>query len=128
MRMFGRLLILSLIVLIFLGSCGATLDRTASNNTQPKPTKQLLKSAQIIIKFHNHSLDPSRNNFVQGLSRDAKATLVYIRSMSGGAHVFRVENISDAAQLAEVIKRLSNRRDVLYVEQDTIMYHQQEKR
>ncbi len=103
------------------------LDRTAADNIQPQPLKQLLKSAQIIIKFRNHSLNPSRNDFVQGLSRDAKATLVYIRSMSGGAHVFRVENISDAVQLTEVIKRLSNRQDVLYVEQDTIMYHQQEK-
>jgi hypothetical protein len=125
--MFGRLLILSLIALISLGSCGAALDSTVADKIQPQPSKQLLKSAQIIIKFRHHGPDPSRNDFVQGLSRDAKATLVYIRSMSGGAHVFRVENISGAAQLTEVIKRLSNRQDVLYVEQDTIMYHQREK-
>ncbi|HVO67201.1 MAG TPA: hypothetical protein VMT12_12010 [Syntrophales bacterium] len=108
-------------------SCGAALDHTAADNVKTKPAKQLLKSAQLIIKFRDHTLDPSRNDFVQGLSRDAKATLVYVRPMSGGAHVFRVENISDAAQIAEVIKRLSGRQDVLYVEQDTIMYRQQEK-
>jgi hypothetical protein len=126
--MFGQLLILSLIGLICLGSCGATLDHTAADNEQPQPPRQFLKSAQIIIKFRNSSLDPPRNDFIQGLSRDAKATLVYIRPMSGGAHVFRVQNIFDTAQLTEIIKNLSNRQDVLYVEQDAIMYHQQEKR
>ena len=122
--MFSRLLIASLAGLILLGSCVGALERTAADNMKPK---QLLMSAQLIIKFRNSALDPSRDDFLQGLSRDAKAVLVYIRPMSGGAHVFHVENISDANELAEVIKRLSNRQDVLYVEQDTIMKRQQKK-
>jgi hypothetical protein len=80
---------------------------------------------QLIIKFRNNIADPSTIAFVQELSRDAQATLFYIRPMSGGAHVFRVENISTASQLAEVIQRLAKKPEIIYVEQDSIMQHQQ---
>jgi len=84
-------------------------------------------TAQLIIKFRNNDFDPSQADFVNDLSRTANAALVYVRPMSGGAHVFRVENISNTAQLTEVIQRLSTRPDVLYAEQDAIMQHQKMK-
>jgi hypothetical protein len=61
---------------------------------------------------------------VQELSRDAQTQIIYLRPMSGGAHVFRVMDISDNAQLTTVIQRLSKRPEILYVEQDRIMQHQ----
>jgi len=107
------------------GCAPASTDITGTITVQPRPAEQpLLKISQIIIKFRDLGLDPSRNDFVQELARTANAALVYVRPMSGGAHVFRVENISNPAQLTEVIQRLSRRSDVLYAEQDSIMQHQ----
>ena len=126
MRISGRLL-LGLIGLIFIISCGATSNRNAADNIQPQLSVQKLRTAHIIIKFRDDAIDPSRTDFVQGLAHDANAALVYVRPMSGGAHVFRVVNVSDTTQLTEVIQRLSKRPDVLYVEQDRIMRHQQGK-
>lgn len=123
MRMFGRLLLPWLLGLIFIVSCSATSNSTAGGNIQPQPAKQ--KMTQLIIKFRNADFDPSRIAFVQELSRDAQTQMVYLRPMSGGAHVFRVMDIFDNAQLTTVIQRLSKRTEILYVEQDSIMQHQQ---
>lgn len=86
-----------------------------------------LRTAQIIIKFRDNTLDPSRPDFIEKLSHDARAKLVYVRPMSGGAHVFRVGDSAESEQLNEVIQRLSKRPDILYVEHDAIMRHQKGK-
>ena len=127
MRMFGRLLFPWLLGLIFIVSCVATSNSTAGGNIQPQPQAAKLKIAQLIIKFRNADFDPSQGDYLQKLSRDIKATLVYLRPMSGGAHVFSLGNVSDTAQLATIIQQLSKRPDILYVEQDRIMKHQQDK-
>ncbi|GMQ89996.1 MAG: hypothetical protein BMS9Abin10_0336 [Gammaproteobacteria bacterium] len=82
------------------------------------------RSLRIIVKFNPVVTDPSAPAYVAALSRDAGATLVYLRPMSGGAHVFVVEGISSADDLTAVIKRLGQRSDVIYVEADRIMRHQ----
>jgi hypothetical protein len=124
MQMFDQLLRIGLFGLIFTVSGGLTLNCTAANNIQQKPSMNKPSTAQIIIKFRNDALDPSRPDFIEELSRDASAKLVYIRPMSGGAHVFRAEDIAEFEQLNEVIQRLSKRPDILYVEHDAIMRHQ----
>jgi len=124
-QMFGRVLMMVSLCLVFAASCTIIPNRAEGNNIQPSPAMQKMRMAQLIIKFRNNVPEPSKIAFVQELSRDAQATLFYVRPMSGGAHVFRVDNISSAAQLAEVIQRLAKRPDVLYVEQDKIMQHQQ---
>jgi len=103
-------------------SSGTISDSAAGGNIQPQSTK--LKMAQLIIKFRSVNFDPTQGDYLQKLSYDIKATLAYLRPMSGGAHVFRVMDISDNTQLTMVIRRLSERSEILYVEQDRIMQHQ----
>ena len=124
MRTFGRLLFPWLLGLIFIASCSTTSTSIAGDNNKPQPPVARQKMAQLIIKFRKADFDPSQGDYLQKLSRDIKATLVYLRPMSGGAHVFRVVDISDNAQLTTVIQHLSARPEILYVEQDRIMQHQ----
>jgi hypothetical protein len=121
MRVTGRLLLLGIVGLIFI--CGCTTEHTITR----QPSLQQMRNTQLIIKFRNDGFDPSPAVFVQELSRHAHAELAYLRPLTGGAHVFRVENISDTARLAEIIQRLAQRADILYVEPDRIMQHQREK-
>jgi hypothetical protein len=125
--MFDRLLVISLFGLIFTVTCGLTLNCATANDIQQQPSMEKLRTAQIIIKFRNDALDPSRPDFIEGLSRDASAKLVYVRPMSGGSHVFRVKDITESEQLSKVIQRLSKRPDILYVEQDAMMQHLRKK-
>jgi hypothetical protein len=120
---------LSFMTALLMTCCApASTDITGTITVQPRPAEQpLLMTSQLIIKFRDPGLDPSRSDFVQELSRTAHAALVYVRPMSGGAHVFRVENISNTTLSSEVIQRLSKRPDILNVEQDEIMHHQQMK-
>jgi hypothetical protein len=124
MRMFSRLLLLVFLCLIFAANCVASSNCTGGNNIQPQPQAAKQKMAQLIIKFRKADFDPSRIEYVQELSRDAQTQMVYLRPMSGGAHVFRVVDISDNRQLTAVIQRLSERPEILYIEQDRIMQHQ----
>ncbi|HUK99674.1 MAG TPA: hypothetical protein VLX29_02330 [Nitrospirota bacterium] len=83
-----------------------------------------MMTAHIIIKFRNPNIDPSLPEFVVVLSKDAHATLTYLRPVSIGAYVFSVLNISNDKELQDVIRRLSKRQDIQYVEQDRIMHIQ----
>jgi hypothetical protein len=104
---------------------GGTISiSTAGGNIQPQPQAAKQKMTQLIIKFRNADFDPSRIAYVQELSRDAQTQIIYLRPMSGGAHVFRVVNVSATTQLATIIQQLSKRPEILYVEQDRIMQHQ----
>jgi hypothetical protein len=124
--MFSKPLPSVLIGLIFIVSLGLT-PNCAANDTQRQISMGEPGAAQIIIKFRNDTPDPSKTDFIEQLSQDAHAKLVYVRPMSGGTHVFRVENVTDVVQLTEVIERLSRNPNVLYVEQDAIMHHQKGK-
>jgi hypothetical protein len=81
--------------------------------------KQL--NIQIIIKFIPKVVDPSHADYVETLARDAGVKLVYFRAMSGGAHIFRIENLVNRDQLSMILYRLSKRSDVMYVEEDRVM-------
>ncbi len=122
MRGFGRLLLPLLLGLIFIVSCVTTSNSPAENNIQPQVVKQNM--AQLIIKFRQTDFDPSQGDYLQKLSLDIKATLIYLRPMLGGAHVFRVVDISNDVQLSKLVRRLSTRPEILYVEQDRIMQPQ----
>ena len=124
MRGFGQLLLPWLLGLIFIVSCSTTSTSIAGDNNKPQPPVARQKMVQLIIRFRQADFDPSRIAYVQDLSRDAQTQIIYLRPMSGGAHVFRVMDISDNAQLTTVIQHLSARPEILYVEQDRIMQHQ----
>jgi len=108
----------------FILSCSATANSVGESNMKTKQSIQRTRPAQIIIKFKDNVPDPSRHEFVQEISSVAKVNLHYLRPMSGGAHVFRVENGGKSAQIGDIIKRLSKRPDIIYVEPDAIMTHQ----
>lgn len=121
-RLSGSLLLSGFLALAFTANCAANQKDATEDNIQPQ--QSIKKPAQIIIKFRNNVSDPSKPAFVQELSRYAQVSLFYIRPMSGGAHVFGVENISDTAQLTKVIQLLFQRQDVLYVQNDRMLRHQ----
>ena len=84
-----------------------------------------VRGAQLIIKFRPSSnVTPAQADVLAGLSQDAGARLIYVRTMSGDAHVLRVEGLADPQDLARAIERLSGRADVEYVEEDVRMKHQ----
>ena len=91
--------------------------------TPPESSMGLLRATQIIIKFRDPALVPSQSHFMKEISRDAGAALIYVRPMSGGAHVLRLENPADSPELSRIIERLGKRPDVEYVEPDRPMQH-----
>ena len=103
-------------VVAFSWMLGCELASQGSVSADPPP--------QLIIKFMDAVADPSRPEFVKTLSQDAGVGLVYLRPVSGGAHVFRVESGAPPPVLAEAIKRLAARRDIVYVEPDRLLRHQ----
>jgi hypothetical protein len=107
-----------------LPACAQLPIQRGADVTPPEPSVGLLWAAQqIIIKFRDPDLDPSRSHFLTEISRDAGAALVHVRPMSGGAHVLRPENPVDRAELDRIIERLAKRKDVEYAEPDRIMRH-----
>lgn len=77
-------------------------------------------AARIIVKFSDLSIHPAERSFLEDLSHDAGITLIHVRPMSGGAHVFEARGLRDAAELQEVLRRLSKRSGVAYVEEDRV--------
>lgn len=116
--------IISLTGLAMPAGCASTDGRiTAERRTDPAVRQEPSKS-RIIIKFNNSNINPLRPGFVEGLSHDAGATISYLRPMSGDAHVFSIDVIGAGSSINAIIRRLSGRSDVTYVEQDSIMKHQ----
>ena len=116
--------VILLLGLVFIISCSAAANSVREDNMKLKPSIQKMRSTQIIIKFKDNVLDSSSVEFVREMSKTAKVNLSYLRPMSGGAHVFRVEDNVNTAQISDLIEHLSKRPDVLYVESDDIMVRQ----
>ena len=83
--------------------------------------------SQLIIKFRDPALDPSRQAYLQELARDTGVVLVYVRPMSGGAHILRVEGVVEANRLQSIVKRLAERAEVEYAEPDRWMHTMPQK-
>jgi hypothetical protein len=72
---------------------------------------------QIIVKF-TPGVDPRRAGFMEILSEAVETQLVYVRPMSGEAHVVRASSAGDPKQMRDLIRRLTSRPDVVYAEPD----------
>ena len=108
------------VVLLLLGLGQAALSGcVASANTAAEITPT---SERIIIKFAPSVSDPSAPIFVNQLAQDAGVALVYVRAMSGGAHVFELQNIRSPGMLDEAIKKLSKNAEIIYAEPDRKMH------
>lgn len=127
MQMSLRYILIIAAVAMLFESCMATLHPGSEKNKDPQPKAGRVLAAQLIIKFKDAKTDPTQANFLKQLSRDAHAILHYLRPMSGGAHVFHVSS-ADEKELAVIIRRLSRRADIEYVEEDSIMVHQQKEK
>lgn len=86
----------------------------------PSPVTQ---QARVIVKFHDPALNPARQDFLKELARDTGVTLVYIRAMSGGAHVLQIEGPVDAGHFRRVVEGLAKKPGVEYAEADRRMRH-----
>lgn len=114
--------------LFLVSGCIQEVPTTAGNDrpaaTPTTPPVGYHRPRQLIIKFRQPDLDPSREEVLTSLSRDAGVRLLYVRPMSGGAHVLRLEQPMDQKGVEAIIDRLSRRLDVEYVEIDVPMFHQ----
>ena len=109
-------------VLLLLGLGQAALSGCVASTN---PAAEIApNNERIIIKFAPRVSDPSAPIFVNQLARDAGVALVYVRAMSGGAHVFELKNISSQAMLDDTIKNLSKNAEIIYVEPDRKMHIQ----
>ncbi len=117
------------VLLCLIVNTGCAPNAATAGSQTPKVnndnTPVTVGTARIIVKFTEATSDPSGSDFIKKLSKDLKVSLHYLRPMlSGGAHVFIVEGLSDSNRLVDVIKRLSERSDVIYAEYDGVMHYQ----
>jgi hypothetical protein len=111
--------LLALLVLLVAGCAPGPARPAAAVALPATASDPQVRAAQLIIKFRRSSnVTPAQADVLAALSQDAGATLVYVRPMSGDAHVLRVEGLADPQGLARVLERLSGRADVEYVEED----------
>jgi len=104
-----RLLTVLLLSAISLGACA----NPSSTQTVATPIPY-----QLIIQFRTPVDDPPKTDFAQQLSKDAGATLLFVRSLATGAQIYSVDGTLDRAAFDAVLSRLKLRHDVLYVEED----------
>lgn len=81
--------------------------------------------SQMIVKFKDPAVDPTRSGYIQELSQAIGATLVYVRPMSGGAHILRLEAGANAESVRRVVESLAKRADVEYAEPDQLLHPMQ---
>ena len=117
-RTVGRLAV----VLIAFSGCAGTVTPSAAESVQAAGPARPKAMSQLIIKFRDPALDPSRETYLKELARDTGVVLVYVRPMSGGAHVLRVEGPVDAETLRQIVRRLADRAEVEYAEPDRRMH------
>ncbi|MBN1614720.1 MAG: hypothetical protein JW950_09670 [Deltaproteobacteria bacterium] len=125
--MIGKQLVISIIGLLIVSGCAAAPGPLEGEPPGKQPVVQDMRTARVIIKFRDPGLDASRSDIAESLSAHAGTNLAYLRSISVGAHVFYLEDVPDRDALTEIIRRLSERPDILYVEEDRIMRHQLER-
>lgn len=68
---------------------------------------------QIVVKFSEMVADPSLPAFVSRLSQDVSVTLAYLFEKGRGNHVFRVNGLTQPAQISIILERLKKRQDIV---------------
>jgi len=80
---------------------------------------------QLIIKFSKPLVFPDIDQKLQEISKKTGITFFYIREMSGGAHVISTQHTLSDQKFSELLDSIRKRKDVEYVEIDTLMRHHQ---
>ena len=118
-RLFPMVLIFSGSLAVFSGCANVPVVAEPTQHAAPAPSKLW---TQVIVKFSDPALDPTRPEYLKDLARNTGAVLVYIRPMSGGAHVLQVEGVVDAGHFQRIVDELSKRPGVEYAEADRRMH------
>lgn len=116
-------LVVPLILFCLTGLIGCAPDPTQTGPAAEDARSSPTPTARLIIKFRDPTIDPTRPGYLRQLASTAATTLIYIRPMSGQAHVLHAEGAAPD-RLPGIVQRLSRHPDVEYVEQDRMLRHQ----
>ena len=113
----------SLMTLLVLSGCvGVGAPAIAEPVLRAVPPR-IQPTTQLIVKFRDPAFDPAQQGYLKGLARDmGVVTFVYVRPMSGGAHVLGVDEAVDAGHFQRIVEGLAKRPEVEYAEADRRMY------
>jgi len=78
------------------------------------------QGTQTILKLRDSTIDPRSRQTIERLSAAAKSTIVYVRPMSGDAHVVRIRPIPPTTY-EDALQGIRESGLVDYVERDAIM-------
>lgn len=109
---------------VFCLACAPAETPNLAAGPTPESATSMPMSPRLIIKFKDNVDEPSSAAFISQLSKDAGTALIYLRSLSVGGHVFECRDVYSSDELAAVIRRLTKRNDVVYVEEDRILQRQ----
>jgi len=113
----------SLMTLMVLSGCASNTTSATVDSVQQADPSRIKQMTQVIIKFRDPALDPARQGYLDELTRDTGVTVAYVRPMSGGTHVLRIEGAVDAEQFQRVVNGLATRPEVEYAEPDRLLHH-----
>ena len=113
-----------LVTSVMLAGCASAGTPAANESVQRVDLSQAKQMSQVIVKFRDPTLDPTRRDvLLKEIARDAGVRLTYVRPMSGGAHVLRVDGVMNADHLLRVVDRMTKAPEVEYAEPDRLMHH-----
>ena len=112
----------SLMTLVALLGCTGMGLPAAAETARSADTSSARQMNLVIIKFRDPATDPSQPRYLSELSRAMGVTMVYVRPMSGGAHVLRVDGASGPEHFQRIVQALAQRPEVQYAEPDRHMY------
>jgi len=120
MARIGLLMLLTISVTSM--GCSADMQKEKPAPSASASPKLVAGGGQIIVKFREAGIDPSRPELLTSLSRSAGAEITFVRPMSGSAFVLRAGGVGSADELAEVVRRLKARPDIESVEPDRLLH------
>jgi len=113
-----RILALAALTLVGCGRQDGTVG-TETGAMGPLP-----ESHRIIVKLRDPARNPASPEILHELSQQAGLSFIYLRPLSGGAHLLAIEGAPDTGAMAKALDRLGALPIVEYVEPDQLMRHQ----
>jgi len=121
-RMAHIALLLPLAISVTSIACSADMQKEKPAPSDSAAPKLVAGGGQIIVKFREPGIDPSRPEFLTSLSGTAGTEISFVRPMSGGAFVLRASGVGTPDGLADVVRRLKARPDVESAEPDRLLH------
>jgi len=87
-------------------------------------SKRIVLAQQFILSFDDRRNEAAARASLVALSEYAGQGLLYVRPMSGNAHVLRPEQLLDSAAFDALLLKLDSAPGVAYVEPDRLMQAQ----